>query len=423
MHSLELLQRKHDITPAGVGVMADFFVERARNAELWDQDGRRYIDFAGGIGALNTGHLHPRVHAAVAKQLDAFSHTAYQIVPYALYLNVAEKLNALAPIKGAAKSAFFTTGAEAVENAVKIARAATGRPGLIAFGGGFHGRTLLGMSLTGKVAPYKTGFGPFPADIYHAPFPDAQEGVSLDDALKGLERLFKYDIDPARVAAFILEPVQGEGGIRPAPQAFMQALREIADQHGILIIADEVQCGFGRTGKLFAMEHYDAEADIITLAKSLAGGFPLSAIVGRAAVMDAPVAGSLGGTYAGNPLALAAADAVIDIMRDENLPDRAEALGTLLADRLDGLKKCVPQLAEVRRVGGMVGLEFRDGEGRPDVAFMKKVQAGALARGLILIACGLDGNVIRCLFPLTIEFDVFDEALAIFEAALLEASA
>ncbi|KZE29716.1 4-aminobutyrate--2-oxoglutarate transaminase [Crenobacter luteus] len=423
MHSLELLHRKHDITPTGVGVMADFLVERARNAELWDQDGRRYIDFAGGIGALNTGHLHPKVHAAVARQLDAFSHTAYQIVPYALYLSVADKLNRLAPITGRAKSAFFTTGAEAVENAVKIARAHTGRPGLIAFGGGFHGRTLLGMALTGKVAPYKTGFGPFLADVYHAPFPDAQEGVSLADALKSLERLFKYDIDPARVAAFILEPVQGEGGIRPVPPAFMQALRRVADEHGILIIADEVQCGFGRTGKLFAMEHYDAAADIITLAKSLAGGFPLSAVVGRAEVMDAPVAGSLGGTYAGNPLALAAADAVIDIMRDENLPERAEALGAMLAERLDALKKRVPQLAEVRRLGGMVGVEFRDAAGRPDAAFLKKVQAGALARGLLLIGGGLDGNVIRCLFPLTIEFDVFDEALAIFEAALLDAAA
>ncbi|MGY8627673.1 4-aminobutyrate--2-oxoglutarate transaminase [Chromobacterium violaceum] len=419
MSQQQLMQRKSDATPRGVGVMCSFFADRAKNAEVWDTEGRRYIDFAGGIGVLNTGHLHPKVEAAVAEQLSRFSHTCYQVVPYESYISLAEKLNALAPGKHAKKTAFFTTGAEAVENAVKIARAATGRPGVIAFGGAFHGRTLMGMALTGKVAPYKLGFGPFPSDVYHAPYPNALHGVSVQDSLAGLEKLFKFDIDPARVAAIIYEPVQGEGGFYAAPAEWVKALRELCDRHGILLIADEVQSGFARTGKLLASEHFDAVPDLITMAKSLAGGFPLSAVTGRAEVMDAPAPGGLGGTYAGNPLALAAAHAVLDVIDSEKLAERAQRLGDALKEKLNGLKFAVPQIAEVRGLGAMIAVEFNQpGSHQPDPDFAKKVQQRALANGLILLTCGIYANVVRFLFPLTIEDEVFAEALGKLEAAL-----
>lgn len=419
MSQQQLMQRKSDATPRGVGVMCSFFADRAKNAEVWDTEGRRYIDFAGGIGVLNTGHLHPKVEAAVAEQLSRFSHTCYQVVPYESYISLAEKLNALAPGKHAKKTAFFTTGAEAVENAVKIARAATGRPGVIAFGGAFHGRTLMGMALTGKVAPYKLGFGPFPSDVYHAPYPNALHGVSVQDSLAGLEKLFKFDIDPARVAAIIYEPVQGEGGFYAAPAEWVKALRELCDRHGILLIADEVQSGFARTGKLLASEHFDAVPDLITMAKSLAGGFPLSAVTGRAEVMDAPAPGGLGGTYAGNPLALAAAHAVLDIIDSEKLAERAQRLGDALKEKLNGLKSAVPQIAEVRGLGAMIAVEFNQpGSHQPDPDFAKKVQQHALANGLILLTCGIYANVVRFLFPLTIEDEIFAEALGKLEAAL-----
>ncbi|MBA8734814.1 4-aminobutyrate--2-oxoglutarate transaminase [Chromobacterium violaceum] len=419
MSQQQLMQRKSDATPRGVGVMCSFFADRAKNAEVWDTEGRRYIDFAGGIGVLNTGHLHPKVEAAVAEQLSRFSHTCYQVVPYESYISLAEKLNALAPGKHAKKTAFFTTGAEAVENAVKIARAATGRPGVIAFGGAFHGRTLMGMALTGKVAPYKLGFGPFPSDVYHAPYPNTLHGVSVQDSLVGLEKLFKFDIDPARVAAIIYEPVQGEGGFYAAPAEWVKALRELCDRHGILLIADEVQSGFARTGKLLASEHFDAVPDLITMAKSLAGGFPLSAVTGRAEVMDAPAPGGLGGTYAGNPLALAAAHAVLDVIDSEKLAERAQRLGDALKEKLNGLKSAVPQIAEVRGLGAMIAVEFNQpGSHQPDPDFAKKVQQHALANGLILLTCGIYANVVRFLFPLTIEDEVFAEALGKLEAAL-----
>ncbi|MGD1825460.1 4-aminobutyrate--2-oxoglutarate transaminase [Chromobacterium violaceum] len=419
MSQQQLMQRKSDATPRGVGVMCSFFADRAKNAEVWDTEGRRYIDFAGGIGVLNTGHLHPKVEAAVAEQLSRFSHTCYQVVPYESYISLAEKLNALAPGKHAKKTAFFTTGAEAVENAVKIARAATGRPGVIAFGGAFHGRTLMGMALTGKVAPYKLGFGPFPSDVYHAPYPNPLHGVSVQDSLAGLEKLFKFDIDPARVAAIIYEPVQGEGGFYAAPAEWVKALRELCDRHGILLIADEVQSGFARTGKLLASEHFDAVPDLITMAKSLAGGFPLSAVTGRAEVMDAPAPGGLGGTYAGNPLALAAAHAVLDVIDSEKLAERAKRLGDALKEKLNGLKSAVPQIAEVRGLGAMIAVEFNQPDShQPDPDFAKKVQQHALANGLILLTCGIYANVVRFLFPLTIEDEIFAEALGKLEAAL-----
>jgi 4-aminobutyrate aminotransferase len=399
--------------------MCEFFIDHAKNAELWDTTGKRYIDFGGGIGVLNTGHLHPKVQAAVAAQLQKFSHTCYQVVPYESYVSMAEKINHKSPGTHAKKTAFFSTGAEAVENAIKIARAATGRPAIIAFGGAFHGRTLLTMALTGKVVPYKVGFGPFPGDIYHAPFPNTLHGTSTEDALTSLEKLFKYDVEPSRVAAIIFEPVQGEGGFVPAPVEFVRRLRAICDQHGILLIADEVQAGFARTGKLFAMENYDVLPDLTTLAKSLAGGFPLSAVVGRAEIMDAPAPGGLGGTYAGNPLALAAAEAVLDVIEEEQLVQRSQKLGAQLQEKLRSLKSAVPEIAEVRGLGSMVAVEFmKPGTHEPDANFAKKVQAAALSRGLLLLTCGTYYNVVRFLYPLTIEDPVFEEALGILEASL-----
>ena len=372
----------------------------------------------------NTGHRHPKIVAALRDQLDHFTHTAYQIVPYASYVDLAEKLNQRAPGDHPKKTAFFTTGAEAVENAIKIARAATGRPGVIAFTGGFHGRTLMGMALTGKVAPYKLGFGPFPSDVFHAPFPNPLHGVSTADSLKAIEFLFKADIDPKRVAAIIFEPVQGEGGFYPAPAEFVRALRKLCNEHGILLIADEVQTGFARTGKLFAMHHYDVVPDLMTVAKSLAGGMPLSGVIGRAEVMDAAAPGGLGGTYAGNPLALAAAHAVLDIIDEEQLCERAVVLGERVKAKLTALQKDAPQIADVRGPGAMVAVEFcKPGSTEPDADFTKRVQARALERGLLLLVCGVYSNVVRFLFPLTIQDAVFDEALAILEDVIKDSVA
>lgn len=422
MNNATLHQRRLDATPRGVGVMCNFFAHRAENATLWDVEGRRFIDFAAGIAVLNTGHRHPAVMAAVARQLECFTHTAYQIVPYESAVGLAERINGLAPIEGPAKTAFFTTGAEAVENAVKIARAFTGRPGVIAFSGGFHGRTLMGMALTGKVVPYKTGFGPFPSDVYHLPFPSDLHGVSVEDSLKALGQLFKADVEPRRVAAIIIEPVQGEGGFSAAPPALMEGLRELCDEHGILLIADEIQTGFGRTGKLFAMEHYRVRPDLVTMAKSLAGGMPLSAVCGRAKVMDAPAPGGLGGTYAANPLAVAAAHAVIDTIETEGLLQRSAQLGEKLRRFLQEHRARHPEIAEVRGLGSMVAVEFADprtGESSAEITL--RVQQRALARGLLLLSCGVYGNVIRFLYPLTIPDAQFDEALDILGEALREA--
>ena len=402
--------------------MCNFYAARAENAELWDVEGRRYIDFASGIAVNNTGHRHPRILAAMRSQLDRFIHTAYQIVPYESYVELAEKINARAPGAQPKKTAFFSTGAEAVENAIKIARVATGRSGVIAFVGGFHGRTMMGMALTGKVAPYKRGFGPFPAGVYHAPFPNDLHRISVADSLAALDSMFKADIDPQQVAAIIFEPVQGEGGFYVAPPEWVRALRTLCDQHGILLIADEVQTGFARTGKFFAMHHHDVAPDLITIAKSLAGGMPLSGVVGRADIMDAAAPGGLGGTYAGNPLALAAALAVLEIIDDEGLCERAVVLGKKLAAKLEALRERVPQIAQVRGLGAMIAVEFcHEGTSNADEAFMKRFQAYALERGLLLLACGTHGNVIRFLFPLTIQDSVFDEALRIVEDALSEA--
>src|ERR1700754_3420661 len=421
MNNAELKARKDAATPRGVGVTCDFFAERAENAELWDIEGRRFIDFASGIAVNNTGHRHPKTVAAIRAQLDRFTHTAYQVVPYASYVELAEKINRRAPGDAPKKTAFFTTGAEAVENAIKIARAATGRSGVIAFSGAFHGRTLMGMALTGKVAPYKAGFGPFPPDVFHAPFPNPLHGVTTEDSLKALDTLFKADVDPKRVAAIIFEPVQGEGGFYQAPADFVRALRKLCDQHDILMIADEVQTGFARTGKLFAMHHYDVAPDLMTIAKSLAGGMPLSGVVGRADIMDAAAPGGLGGTYAGNPLAIAAAHAVLDVIDEQALCERANALGERLKAKLGDWQRSVPQNADVRGPGAMVAVEFcRPGTHEPDAECTRRVQARALERGLLLLVCGVYSNVIRFLFPLTIQDAVFDEALGILEDVLKE---
>jgi len=413
-------QRRIAATPRGIGIGFPIYAQRALNAELWDVEGNRYIDFGSGIAVLNTGHRHPRVVKAIAQQLERFTHTAYQVVPYESSVALAERINKLTPGSHAKKTAFFTTGAEAVENAVKIARCATGRPGVIALSGAFHGRTFMGMALTGKVVPYKTGFGPFPGSIYHVPAPMALHGVSVEDSLEALAQLFRVDISPEQVAAIILEPVQGEGGFYVAPPEFMRTLRETCDRHGILLIADEIQTGFARTGKWFAMDHYDVVPDLMTLAKSLAGGTPLSAVCGRAEIMDAPAPGGLGGTYAGNALAIAAAHAVLDVIEDEQLNERSERLGQALKARLKALRTLVPAISDVRGLGSMVAVEFAKADGSPDPDYTKRVQKRAQEAGLLLLTCGVYSNVVRFLFPLTIEDTIFDEGLAILTKALVE---
>ncbi|AJE46256.1 4-aminobutyrate--2-oxoglutarate transaminase [Celeribacter indicus] len=402
----------------GVGVLTDHYAVSARNAEIRDADGNRLIDFAAGIAVLNTGHRHPKVMAAVRAQLDAFTHTCHQVVPYESYVRLAERLNALAPGDFAKKALFVTTGAEALENAVKIARAATGRSAVITFDGGFHGRTFMTMSMTGKVAPYKLGFGPMAADVFHAPFPNALHGISVEDSLRALEALFKADVDPARVAAIVFEPVQGEGGFNPAPKDFVTRLRALCDAHGIVMVADEVQTGFARTGTLFAMEAHGVAPDLTTMAKSLGGGLPISAVVGRAELMDAAAPGGLGGTYGGNPLGIAAANAVLDVIEEEDLCARATALGSVLKARLRAMQAAfLPELAEVRGPGFMIAAEFMDEAGTPLPELAEAIRRAALDRGLLLLTCGVHGNVIRFLAPLTIEDDVFAEALDILEAA------
>jgi 4-aminobutyrate aminotransferase len=418
----KLSERRAAAIARGVGVTTQIFAEKALNAELWDSEGRRYIDFASGIAVLNTGHRHPKVIEAVKEQIDRFTHTCHQVVPYENYVALAERLNALVPGKGPKKTVFVTTGAEAVENAVKIARSATGRSAVIAFSGGFHGRTFMGMALTGKVAPYKLSFGSMPGDVFHAPFPVPLHGISVEQSLAALDRLFKADVDPARVAAIILEPVQGEGGFYEAPRDFMRRLREVCDKHGILLIADEVQTGFARTGKMLAMEHHDVAPDLTTMAKSLAGGFPLSAVTGRADIMDGPAAGGLGGTYGGSPIGIAAAHAVLDVIEEEGLCDRANLLGSRLKQSLESLRDDVPEIIDVRGPGFMNAVEFNDVKsGEPSPDFANRVRVKALEKGLILLTCGVYGNVIRFLSPITIQDEVFSEALGILGASIREA--
>jgi 4-aminobutyrate aminotransferase/(S)-3-amino-2-methylpropionate transaminase len=417
-----LVARRQAAVARGVSMVHPVFIERAENALLWDGEGRRYVDFAGGIAVLNTGHRHRRVLEAVRAQLDKVTHTCFQITPYEPYVALCEKLNALAPGKGPNKTVLMSTGAEAVENAVKIARAATGRSAVIAFSGGFHGRTYMALALTGKCDPYKLGFGPYPAEVYHAPFPNSLHGVSVDDAFAALGQVFKCDVTADRVAAIIVEPVQGEGGFYVAPKDFILRLRELCDRLGILLIADEIQSGAGRTGRMFAMEHYGVAADLYTLAKSIAGGFPLSAVVGRAEVMDACGPGGLGGTYAGNPVACAAALAVLEVFEEERIFGRADRLGERIGQSLDALATQHAEIVEVRRLGAMIAFELGEGGDahRPAADLTKKLIARARELGLILLSCGIYGNVVRILVPLTAEDAIVDEGVAILAKAASE---
>ncbi len=416
--------RKNAAFARGQGNMAPVFIDRAKNAEMWDVEGKRYIDFGTGIAVCSTGHTNPKVTAAVQEQLQRFSHTCVMVTPYSSAVELAEKLNELAPGNTPKKTIFVTTGAEAVENCVKIARAYTGRRGVIAFNGGFHGRTLLAMGLTGKITPYKNLFGPFPAEIFHAPYPVEYHGVSVEDSLKALEMLFKVDIAPSDVAAIIVEPVQGEGGFYPAPNEFMQALRAVCDEHDIVLIADEIQTGFGRTGKFFCSEYADVEPDLVTVAKGVAGGFPLSAVVGKAEIMDAPLAGGLGGTYAGSPIGCAAALAVIDVIDEENLVERAGEIGDLFGSRLSELQGLYPDvIGEIRADrGAMIAMELvKNGDAeQPDADLTKAMVTLAYQHGLILLSCGIRGNVIRFLPALTISDELINAGLDIVEACFME---
>ncbi|MGH6736352.1 MAG: 4-aminobutyrate--2-oxoglutarate transaminase [Methyloceanibacter sp.] len=423
--SAELHERRMAAVPRGVAHATSIYAKRAKNAELWSEDGKRYIDFASGIAVVNTGHQHPKVVAAIEAQLKAFSHACFQVTPYESYVRLAERLNAIAPVPRPAKTILLSTGAEAVENAVKVARAHTGRPGIVSFSGGFHGRTLMAMALTGKVVPYKKGFGPFPADVYNVEFPNTYHGVSSEQSLDALRALFKYTADPSSIAAIIIEPVQGEGGFYIAPFDFLRALRALCDEHGILLIADEIQTGFARTGKMFGLEHSGIKADVVTLAKGLGGGLPLSAVTGRADVMDASNPGGLGGTYAGNPVACAAAHAVLDAIEEERLCERAQAIGKIIVDRCNEIKSrsnlnCI---GDVRGLGAMCAVELvkDNASAEPAPQLTQTVMKVANEKGLILLSCGTYGNVIRFLVPLTAGDDIVRDGMDIFEASLTEA--
>jgi len=414
MNNQQLQARKTKVIARGQGNMYPVYVERAVNSELWDVEGNRYIDFGTGIAVCNTGHSHPKVVVAVKAQIDKFSHTCVMVNPYEVAVELAEKLTDIAPGESEKKAIFVTTGAEAVENCVKIARAHTGRRGVIAFNGGFHGRTNLTMALTGKILPYKHLFGPFPGDIFHAPFPIDCHDISVKDSLKALENLFKVDIAVTDVAAIIVEPVQGEGGFYAAPAEFLQALRKLCDQHGIVLIADEIQTGFGRTGKMFSFEHAGVEADLMTMAKGIAGGFPISAVVGKSEIMDAPLPGGLGGTYGGSPVACAAALAVLEVIKEENLVERSVQVGALFNSRLSELKAQFPKLiGAVRNQGSMIAIELvKEGDfEQPNAELTQAIIAKAQEYGLVLLACGFYSNVIRFLPALTVSDEIANEGL------------
>jgi len=415
----DLKARQAAAVPPGVGSKG-IYVAKAENSELWDVDGKRYIDFAAGIAVLNTGHRHPRVMEAVAKQSELFAHTCFHVASYESYIRLAERLNASAPGDFAKKTLFLNSGAEAVENAIKIARIHTKRSAVIAFSGGFHGRTLLALGLTGKVMPYKRGFGPFPAEVYHAEFPHPYHGVTTEQSLADLDRLFHGDVDPKSVAAIIIEPVQGEGGFNVAPAEFLRALRRLCDEHGIVLIADEVQGGIARTGKMYSIEHAGVVPDLITVAKGLGGGFPLSGVIGRASIMDSAHPGGLGGTYGGNPISIAAAHAVLDVLESEDLFTRATRVGQRMRSRLDALAQELPAIGDVRGLGAMIAFELvKDPRTKePDAPLTAKIVAEAERRGLILLSCGVSANVVRLLAPLTIQDAVLEEGLDLLAASI-----
>jgi len=416
----DLAELRTKYVPRGITSAHPIAVDRARGSELWDVSGKRYIDFAGGIGVMNVGHAHPRVMKAVQDQLEKATHTSFQVVHYESYLKLAQRLCEVTPIQGDKKAIFLSTGAEAIENAVKIARAATGREAVISFRGGFHGRTLLALSLTGSVQPYKQNFGPYAAEIYQTPFPYSYRGWTAEAALADLGNLLESEVSPNRVAAIVIEPVLGEGGFVPAPLDFLRKLRELCDRHGILLIADEIQTGFGRTGKFFGIEHSGVQPDLMTVAKSLAAGFPLSGVVGKAEIMDAPDPGGLGGTYGGNPVACAAALAVMDVMRDEKLPERAARIGSVVEERMQSWAGEHKQVGDVRVVGAMAGMELVRDRGTKEPADREtaKLLAAAREKGLIVLRCGIHHNVVRTLMPLTIPDEQLEEGLDILGASL-----
>lgn len=415
-----LLRQREQFVPRGLVTAHPLVIDRADGAELWDVDGKRYLDFVGGIGVLNIGHNHPKVVAAVQAQLQKVSHACFQVVAYQPYLDLAQRLCEMVGGKEAYKAAFFTSGAEAVENAVKIARAHTNRSAVIAFRGGFHGRTLLGTTLTGMSQPYKQNFGPFAPEVFHTPYPNAYRGVTSEVALNALDELLATQVAPERVAAIIIEPVQGDGGFLTAPPEFLRALRALADKHGIVLILDEIQTGFGRTGTWFGFQHSGIQPDLVTVAKSLAGGLPLSGVVGKAHIMDAPLPGGLGGTYGGNALACAAALAVIDAFEQEQLLARSQVLGERLRKGLLGLQARYPNIGDVRGTGFMLAIELikNDAARTPDADLNQQVIDAARAGGLLVIKCGVHRNVLRFLAPLVATEAQIDEALQILDAAL-----
>jgi 4-aminobutyrate aminotransferase/(S)-3-amino-2-methylpropionate transaminase len=416
--SREILARVDAAVARPLAVAFPVVVADARGATLTDVDGNTFIDFTGGVGCLNVGHSHPHVVAAAQEQLDRFSHTDFTIVPYEVYVTLAERLLAHAPFTGPAKAAFFNAGTEAVENAIKFARAFTGRAAVIAFDGAFHGRTLLALSLTSKTHPYKAGLGPFAPEVYRVPYPDAFRGISAADALAALERAFATQVAAQDVAAIVLEPVQGEGGFVVPPAEFVEGVRRICDEHGIVMVVDEVQTGFGRTGRFFAIEHFGVEPDLITVAKSIAMGLPLSGVLGKAAIMDAPAENAVGGTYVGNPVAQAAALAVLDVIEDEGLVERSRAIGETIRGRMEHWQERWPAVADVRGLGAMLAIELVDGGGNPATPLASRVVEEALARGLLLLKAGVHGNCIRVLVPLVIGDAEVDEALRAWEDAL-----
>ncbi len=418
--SRAILEREKAAVARPLIVHEPIVADRARGATITDVDGNTFVDFVGGVGVVNVGHNHPRVVAAISEQLERFLHTDFTVVPYESYVELAERLGALAPITGDTRCAFFNAGAEAVENAVKLARLYTKRQGVIAFEGAFHGRTLLALTMTSKTHPYKKGLGPFAPEVYRAPYPNPYRGPDANAALAALERLFTTHVSPDHVAAIVFEPQQGEGGFLPAPPAFVAGLREICDRHGIVLVADEVQTGFGRTARMFAMEHFDVEPDLMIVAKSIAGGLPLSGVVGRAEIMDDPHSGAIGGTFIGNPVALAAACAVLDVFGEEQLVARAEVLGDALRARMLAWQSRWPQIGDVRGLGAMLAIELVEDRDTKDPApeLVEAVIGEALQRGLLLLKAGVYGNCIRVLCPLTISESELDDGLRTWEEAL-----
>ncbi len=418
--SRAILERKARVVADPLSIYAPVVIAEAHGATLTDVDGNTFIDFTGGVGCLNVGHSHPRVVEAAQSQLDQFSHTDFTIVPYEVYVELAERLTELAPVRKPAKAAFFNAGTEAVENAVKFARAYTKRPAVLAFEGGFHGRTMLSLTMTSKTHPYKAGLGPFAPEIYRVPFAQDYRGPSTDEALSAVERAFTTEVAAEQVAALVVEPVQGEAGFLPAPRDFLVGLRRICDEHGIVFVVDEVQTGFARTGRMFATEHYGIEADLMTVAKSIAAGLPLSGVIGAAEIMDAPGDSAIGGTYVGNPVAQAAALAVLDVIEEEGIVERAAQLGESMRRRMLGWQERFPAIGDVRGLGAMLAIELvadrQTKQPAPDLA--SAVVTEAASRGLLLLKAGIYSNCIRVLSPLTLSDEELDEALSVWEEAL-----